>query len=147
MFNLGGFAVLTLLETRSGCRSDINELAGLSKVHPYLAGVLALFMFALAGFPPTVGFIGKFYLFSTAVKAGFIWLAVIGVMNSFISVYYYFRVIKAAYLTDAEKPFVRVSYTPAIVFALVVTVIGTMGLGLCPQQFLDFAKRALFAFL
>ena len=147
MFNLGGFAVVTLLETRSGCRSDLTELAGLSKVHPYLAGVLALFMFALSGFPPTVGFIGKFYLFSTAVKAGFIWLAIIGVMNSFLSVYYYFRVIKVAYMVKAETPFVQVAYTPAIVFALVVTVIGTMGLGLFPQQFLEFAKRSLFAFL
>ncbi len=147
MFNLGGFAVIVLLETRSGCRSELVELAGLSKAHPYLAGVLALFMFALAGFPPTVGFIGKFYLFSTAVKAGFIGLAIIGVMNSFVSVYYYFRVIKAAYLVEAETPFTRVAYTPAIVFALVVTVVGTLGLGLCPQQFLEFAKRALFAYL
>ena len=61
----------------------------MSRSHPYLAAMLALFMFALAGFPPTAGFFGKFYLFSAAVEKGLISLAVIGVMNSFVSVYYY----------------------------------------------------------
>jgi len=147
MFNLGGFAVVVLLETRSGRKSDISELAGMAKAHPYLAAALALFMFALSGFPPTVGFVGKFYLFSTAIKAGFVWLAIIGVMNSFLSVYYYFRVIKTAYMTEPESPFTRVSYTPAIVLALIVTIVGTLGLGLFPQRFIELARSALFAFL
>lgn len=147
MFNLGGFAVVTLLETRSGCRSDFGELSGLSRAHPYLAGVLALFMFALSGFPPTVGFFGKFYVFSAAVKAGFIWLAIIGVMNSFISVYYYLRIVKVAYLDRSESAFIPVTYSTSIVLALIITVLGTMGLGLWPQQFLKLSQQALFAFL
>lgn len=147
MFNLGGFAVITLLETRSGCRSDFAELSGLSKAHPYLAGLLALFMFALSGFPPTVGFFGKFYVFSAAVKAGFIWLAIIGVMNSFLSVYYYLRVVKVAYLDQTETVFIPVSYSTSIVLALIITTVGTMGLGLWPQYFLKLSQQALFAFL
>jgi len=147
MFNLGGFAVIVLLETRSGCKSDLSEMAGLAGAHPYLAALLALFMFALAGFPPTVGFVGKFYLFSAAVKAGFIWLAVIGVMNSFLSVYYYFRVMRAVYFTEPETPFVRVAFSPAIVIALIVTAVGTLGLGLFPQHFIELARGAIFAFL
>jgi len=147
MFNLGGFAVITLLETRSGCKSDFSELAGLSKSSPYLSAVLALFMFSLAGFPPTVGFFGKFYIFSAAVKAGFIWLTVIGVMNSFLSVYYYLRVVKVSCLDRFEGTYMPVTYTPAMMLALVITVVGTLGLGLFPQYLLELSQSAIFAFL
>lgn len=147
LFNLGGFTVVTMLETRSGSKADFSELAGLATAHPYLCAVLALFMFALSGFPPTVGFIGKFYIFSAAVKSGYIWLTVIGVMNSFLSVYYYLRVIKVAYFEKAETKFVPVTFSPTVVIVLVVTVIGTLGLGLLPQSFLDFSRQAIFAFL
>lgn len=147
LFNLGGFTVVTMLETRSGSKADFGELAGLASAHPYLCAVLALFMFALSGFPPTVGFIGKFYIFSAAVKSGYIWLTVIGVMNSFLSVYYYLRVIKVAYFEKAERPFVPVTFSPMVVIVLAVTVIGTLGLGLLPQGILDFSRQAIFAFL
>ncbi len=147
MFNLGAFAVVTLLETRSGCKSDFPELNGLSRANPYLAAVLALFMFSLAGFPPTVGFVGKFYIFSAAIKAGYIWLTVIGVMNSFLSVYYYLRVIKAGYLDQPEGAFISVRYSPAILLALLITAVGTLGLGLFPQHLLEISQSALFAFL
>ncbi|MCK4631728.1 MAG: NADH-quinone oxidoreductase subunit N [candidate division Zixibacteria bacterium] len=147
IFNLGAFAVVVLLETRSGCRSDFSELAGLSKVSPYLCAVLALFVFALTGFPPTIGFFGKFYLFTTAVKAGFIWLAVIGGLNSFVSVYYYLRVLKVSYFDRVEQSAVPVSYTPAITLVLLITAAGTLGFGLFPQKLLEFAQSAVFAFL
>ncbi|UCG62812.1 MAG: NADH-quinone oxidoreductase subunit N [Candidatus Zixiibacteriota bacterium] len=147
LFNLGGFAVVVLMETRSGCKSDFSELAGLARVHPYLSAILALFMFALAGFPPTVGFFGKFYIFAAAVKAGYIPLAVVGVMNSFLSVYYYLRVVKTSYFDETDKEFAPVKYTPAVVLVLTVTVIGTLGLGLFPQQLVEFSRAALFAFL
>jgi NADH-quinone oxidoreductase subunit N len=147
MFNLGAFAVVTLLETRSGCQSEFSELTGLSKSNPYLSAVLALFMFSLAGFPPTVGFFGKFYIFAAAVKAGYIWLAVIGVMNSFLSVYYYLRVVKASYLDRLEGTFIPVTYSPTMVLVLFITVIGTLGLGFFPQRLLELSQSALFAFL
>ena len=147
VFNLGGFAVVTALETRSGCKSNFSELAGLSKAHPFLSASLALFMFALSGFPPTVGFFGKFYIFSAAVKAGYIWLTVIGVMNSFVSVYYYLRVVKTSYFDKLEGQFTPVSLSLSMYIALVITVIGTLGLGLFPQQLLDLSQSAIFAFL
>ncbi len=143
-FNLGGFAVVTILETRTGCRSDFSELAGLSEVHPYLAGVLALFMFALSGFPPTAGFFGKFYIFSAAVRAGFIWLAVIGVLNSFVSVYYYLRVIKTSFFDKTDEPASALRLTPSIVIALAIAVIGTLGLGIFPEQLLELSQAAIF---
>ncbi|MCK4606614.1 MAG: NADH-quinone oxidoreductase subunit N [candidate division Zixibacteria bacterium] len=147
MFNLGAFAVITLLETRSGCKSDFSELTGLARSCPYLSAVLALFMFSLCGFPPTVGFFGKFYIFAAAVKSGFIWLAVIGVMNSFLSVYYYLRVVKACYFDDARTTYDPVPYSPAMVLVLIITAAGALGLGLFPQRVLEFAQSALFAFL
>jgi len=146
LFNTGAFAVITLMENRQGGKALVSELAGMARTSPYLSAVLALFMFSLAGFPPTVGFFGKFYLFSAAVKSGFIWLAVIGVMNSFISVYYYFRVIKAAYLDPAEKEFAPVTYAPTLVLVLVITAVGTVGLGFFPETVLDVSRLALFPF-
>jgi NADH-quinone oxidoreductase subunit N len=147
MFNLGAFAVVTLLETRSGCKSDFSELTGLSRSAPYLSAVLALFMFALSGFPPTVGFLGKFYIFSAAVKSGYITLTVIGVMNSFLSVYYYLRVIKTSYFDKLEGAFAPVTYSPAIMLVLFITVVGTLGLGFFPDRILELSQSALFAFL
>lgn len=147
LFNLGGFGIVILLETRAKAKSDISELAGFAKTHPYLSAMLALFMFALAGFPPTVGFVGKFYIFSEAIKQGFIWLTVIGVMNSFLSVYYYLRVVKAAYFDEAKTGFAPLTISPALMIVLIVCVIGTLGVGFFPQEFLDLSKAAIFSFL
>ena len=147
VFSLGAFAVVTAMETRSGMRSDFTELAGLSKAHPFLSASLALFMFALSGFPPTVGFFGKFYIFAAAVKSGYIFLAVMGVLNSFLSVYYYLRVIKVSYFDQLEGTFVPVPVSPTMFVALCITVIGTLGLGLFPQQLLHLSQSAIFAFL
>lgn len=146
-FNLGGFTIVTQLETRTGTKSEFKELAGLSGAHPYLSTFLAVFMLALAGFPPTIGFFGKFYLFSAAVNKGFIWLAVIGVLNSFISVYYYLRVIKVSFLDKFEGVFMPVSYTPALITVLIITIAGTIGFGIFPQQLLEFSRAALFSVL
>ena len=147
VFNLGGFAIVTLLETRSGCKSDFSELAGLSRSNPYLALLLALFMFALSGFPPTVGFFGKLYLFSAAVRAEFIWLAVIGVMNSFLSVYYYLRVVKVCYFDAFEGKPAPIAIPLSIVIVLVITALGTLGLGIFPDRLLTISRAALYAFM
>jgi len=144
MFNLGAFAVIGLLETRSGTESNFSELAGLSKAQPSLAAALALFMFALAGFPPTVGFFGKFYIFSAAVRADLIWLTVIGVMNSFVSVYYYLRVVKVSYFDRFDGAFEKAKFGPSIVVALVLAALGTIGLGLFPHQLLQLSQAAIF---
>jgi NADH-quinone oxidoreductase subunit N len=147
MFNTGAFAVLTMLETRAGSKSNFSELAGLAKANPYLSAVLALFMFALSGFPPTVGFFGKFYLFASAVNNGFIWLAIIGVMNSFLSVYYYLRVVKVSYFDSPEGAWTPVPFSTAIIVVLFVTAIGTLGLGFFPGELLKLSQTSLIAFL
>ncbi len=147
MFNVGGFAIVTLLETRSKAKPELSELNGMAKAHPYLAAVFALFIFALAGFPPTVGFIGKFYIFSEAIKDGFIWLTVIGVLNSFLSVYYYFKILKATYFDNSDAEFAKLTIAPSMMIAFFICVLGTLGIGLFPQTIIDISKTAIFAFL
>lgn len=146
LFNLGAFAVLTHLETRSGRSSEFGELKGMAKANPFVAALLALFMFALAGFPPTIGFFGKFYVFSSAVREGYIMLAVIGVLNSFISVYYYLQVIKTTYFDQEDTPFQSPVMAPAIFVTLFITALGTIGMGLFPSQLLKLSQSAFFAF-
>ncbi|MEE8576296.1 MAG: NADH-quinone oxidoreductase subunit N, partial [candidate division Zixibacteria bacterium] len=146
-FNLGAFAVLTLLETRSGCRSEFSELSGLATTAPYLSLLLALFMFALSGFPPTIGFIGKFYLFRTALQADFVWIVIIAVLNSFVSVYYYLRVIKTCYFDKAEGETVYPIVPASAMLVLAITAAGTLLLGIFPRQLLELTRQALFAFL
>ncbi len=146
-FNLGAFAVITLIDTRNSSTAQIDEMQGLSGRHPFLAAVLALFMFALAGFPPTAGFMGKFYIFSEAIKNGYIGLAIIGVMNSFVSVYYYLRVVVVSFFARPNKEFEAVSYTPAIFIVLVITAAGTLILGILPGYWLSLARAGIFQFL
>jgi len=145
-FNLGGFAIVTMINSRTGSTAAIDEMKGISIRHPFLAALLALFMFALAGFPPTAGFFGKFYLFSEAVKAGYIWLAVIAVMNSFVSVYYYLRVVVVAYFGKTDEEFKPVLFKPAIWLVLLITAAGTLALGLFPQFGLQLAQMCMFSF-
>ena len=82
LMNIGAFGVVILVGRKKDSYLNIYDYAGLGFQYPGLAAIMALFMFALAGMPPTAGFIGKFYIFSAAIKAGYIWLAIIGVMNS-----------------------------------------------------------------
>src|SRR6202011_566864 len=91
--NFGAFAVLIVMAGPLGDRDRFEDLDGLGYRHPVLAGIMILFMFSLAGFPPTVGFIGKFFLFSAAVAHGYTWLVGIAVLMSVDAVYYYFRVV------------------------------------------------------
>ncbi len=147
MFNVGGFAIVTLLETRSKAKPELSELNGMAKAHPYLAALLTLFIFALAGFPPTVGFIGKFYIFSEAINNGFIWLTIIGVMNSFISVYYYFKILRATYFENTDASFAKLELAPSMLLLFIICALGTLGIGLFPQTIINISQKAIFAFL
>ncbi|MBN2226798.1 MAG: NADH-quinone oxidoreductase subunit N [candidate division Zixibacteria bacterium] len=143
-FNLGGFTIVTIIDSRTGSNSQIDEIKGLAGRHPYLASLLALFMFALAGFPPTAGFMGKFYIFSEAVRNGFVWLTVIAVMNSLVSVFYYLRVVVAAFFGKPDQEFSPVSFSPALFIALLVTAVGTLALGCFPGYWLELSQMSMF---
>ena len=82
---------------------DINDLAGLSKTNPALAAVLTIFMFSMAGIPPLAGFLGKLYVFQSAIQAGLFGLAIIGVLASVVGAFYYLRIVKVMYFDQPEE--------------------------------------------
>ena len=101
VMNLGAFGVINFLGKAKSEADTISDYAGLSGRQPLAAAAMAVFMFSLAGIPPTVGFVGKFYIFDAVVKAGMVPLAVWGVINSLLSVYYYLRVVVVMYMHPA----------------------------------------------
>jgi len=146
-FNLGGFTVVTMIDSRTESKALISEMRGLSGRHPFLAVLLGLFMFALAGFPPTAGFFGKFYIFSEAVKSEYIPLVIIAVMNSFVSVYYYLRIVWISFFEKSDSEFKPITFHPGAVLALAIAAIGTLAIGFFPQFWLQLARAATFPFV
>jgi NADH-quinone oxidoreductase subunit N len=141
--NIGAFAIIILVGKKGEQNSNVGDYAGLAYKHPLLAACMAIFLFSLAGLPPTAGFIGKFYLFSGAIKGGFIWLAVIGVLNSVVSVYYYLRVIVFMYMKEPEEEFEWLTITPPIILSLTLAVLGVLVPGVVPSYLLSLAQSAL----
>jgi len=138
---LGAFAVITALRRREVIGDELRDLAGLSATHPAAAVAMLVFMLSLGGIPPTAGFMGKLWLFGAAIDAGYIWLAVIGVLNSALSLYYYVRIVVSMWITPGEAAG-RVRFSPAVTAVLVVTVAGTILLGVYPRLLFDFASSS-----
>jgi NADH-quinone oxidoreductase subunit N len=101
--NLGAFGFVILLESKGYAGQTISDYAGLAKAHPGAAAGMLWFMLALAGIPPTAGFMGKLYIFGAAVNAGYVVLTVIAVIMSAVSLYYYFRIVVQMYLKDGDE--------------------------------------------
>jgi NADH-quinone oxidoreductase subunit N len=140
---VGAFGVILLLE-RSGQEAvDLGDYAGLALRHPVVAVTLSAFLLSLIGIPPLAGFVGKFYLFGAAVRSGYIWLAVIAVLNSALAAYYYLRLIVYMYMREPEGA--ATSYTPSFAggLALAVALIGIVALGILPAPFSDLAQAAV----
>lgn len=136
--NLGAFAVATLVSGKHESRVKIKDFAGLGRSQPLLALAMTVCMFSLAGFPPTAGFMGKLYLFSTALQSGYIWLVIFGAINSLISVYYYLGVVVAMYMKTPEREYEAAAVTPGAGLAILVTMIGIFYLGIFPGTTLAF---------
>ena len=141
--NLGAFAVVIALALQDRERVSIHDYAGLGLKYPFLGAAMALFMFSLAGIPPTGGFMGKFYIFSAAIQAKYIGLAIIGVLNSVISVYYYLRITVVMYMGQGEAEPAAGRLSPALGLAMLIAVLGTLQLGLFPSRFLELALRSV----
>lgn len=141
--NIGAFAVVILIGKKGEKNGDVSDFAGLAYKKPLLAVVFTVFLFSLAGIPPTAGFVGKFYLFSAAIKSGYIWLAIIGVLNSAASVYYYLRVMVYMYMKDPTEEFEWAGATPSFVVCLLVAVGATLVLGVVPGTILELAQKAV----
>ena len=143
LMNLGAFGVVILVGRKKDSYLSIYDYSGLGFQHPALGAAMALFMFALAGIPPTAGFVGKFYIFSAAVKAGYIWLAIIGVMNSLVSVYYYLRITVLMYMKPPEADLGPVAFAPALSLVLLVTAVGVLLIGIFPGFLYNLAVNSV----
>src|SRR5438034_10453259 len=100
--NLGAFGIVALLDSADRPNDRIEDFAGLWNDHPVLAALMTIFLLSLGGFPPTAGFVAKWYVFSAAVKAGYYWLAVIGVLTSVVSVFFYLRIVVMMYMSSDD---------------------------------------------
>ena len=141
--NLGAFGVLAALSTNDRPHDDVRDFAGLWHERPGLAGMLTVFLLSLGGFPPTVGFIGKWYIFNAAVQEHLIALAVLGVLTSVISVFFYLRIVVMMYMTDDRAPGHRPA-VPAIAAAgMIIALVAVFYLGLLPGRLISIAAESV----
>jgi NADH-quinone oxidoreductase subunit N len=133
--NFGAFALIIFLETRGYAAESVSDFNGLARRNMGAAVVMLLFLLSLAGIPPTAGFIGKYYLFTAAMKAGYAWLAVLAVLASAVSLFYYFRIAAAMFFAEDDGAPLRSSY--ALTAAVAICAAGTLVVGVAPQPFVE----------
>ncbi len=138
---LGAFAVVVVLRREDIAGDELKDFSGLAFRSPFAAFAMLLFMLSLGGIPPTAGFMGKFWLFSAAIDAHYYWLAVIGVLNSAISLYYYVRIVVFMYLKKETMGSEPVT-TPALAIVLGVAVAATLVLGVYPRTLFEAAEAS-----
>jgi NADH-quinone oxidoreductase subunit N len=141
VMNVGTFAIIMSMRQQGRAVEGISDLAGLSKSHPMMAVALAIFMFSMAGIPPLAGFWGKFYIFMAAIDANMVTLAVIGVLTSVVSAFYYLRIIKVMYFDEASEPLDRpLARTAGLVMSL--SALAILIFTIAPQPLLTSAEAA-----
>jgi NADH-quinone oxidoreductase subunit N len=140
MMNMGAFAIVTFVEREDDKNLNLDDYVGLSRQQPLLALLMAVFMFALAGVPPFAGFFGKYYVFFAAIKAHMTWLAVIGVLASLVSAYYYLRIVMLMYFREGQADVVTRPSRAALVVVL-ACAIAVLVIGLFPSFIVQIAQR------
>ena len=141
--NLGAFGVIALLGTRERANDDLRDYAGLFHSHPALATLMTFFLLSLGGFPPTAGFIAKWYVFSAAIGSGYYGLALIGVLSSVVSVFFYLRIVVMMYMTERDARPVPPPITNVAYAGLILSLIGVLYLGVLPSAIIDFAQASI----
>ena len=140
--NIGAFAVVIMLRREGFKGEDLSDYEGLAKNHPLAAALMLVFMFSLTGIPPTAGFIAKFYVFMEVIKTGHILLAVIAVLFSVASAFFYLRVVMYMYMKEPRGEVILTTSAP-IGIALAVTALIVIAFGIFPSYLLDFASLAI----
>jgi NADH-quinone oxidoreductase subunit N len=138
--NFGSWGVVIALEQKEGSGLAISDYAGLGRKYPALAAAMTIFMLSLTGFPPTLGLVGKFYLFRAVLSGGYVGLAIIGVVTSLVSAYYYLRVVVTMYMQDGEPETEREFW---LGFATAGTALVTVIVSLVPQGLFAWASAAV----
>jgi NADH-quinone oxidoreductase subunit N len=140
--NLGALGIVALLGTPQNEHDELRDFAGLWQSRPGLAGLMTVFLLSLGGFPPTAGFIGKWYIFSAAVERGHYWLAIIGVLTSVVSVFFYLRIVVMMYMTEGVD-IVRPRVPAAAMAGLALATLAVLYLGVLPTRILDLALASI----
>ncbi len=140
--NLGPFGIIILLCKKGRIGDHVEDFKGLSKHSPLAALAMTVFMLSLAGIPPTGGFIGKFLVFASVMKAELFWLAVIGVLNGTVAAFYYLRVVVAMYMQEPREG-MELVLSPSLVVALSVMTGLALLTGIFPSVFIQFAQQSL----
>jgi NADH-quinone oxidoreductase subunit N len=146
LMNIGAFGVVSMLAKNQNDPQTLDDIAGLGFRRPFYGLALAICMFSLSGLPPTAGFISKLYIFKTAVESGHTTVALVGIVASIISVYYYLRVVYYLYMKEATEA--TATFAEGGVFAtgaLVISMIGILGIGLFPAPLFESAGNAAHA--
>ena len=138
--NFGAWGVVIALEKSEGKGLQIGDYAGLARKHPALAAAMTVFMLSLIGLPPTLGLIGKIYLFRAVIDGGFYGLAVLGILTSLISAYYYLRVVVVMYMRDGDPETEHESFLD---LTTIVTAVATVLISLVPQFLFAWASSAV----
>jgi NADH-quinone oxidoreductase subunit N len=141
--NLGAFAALIGLSRRGREYLELEDFAGIGFRYPWIGGTLAVFLLSLAGFPPTAGFLAKFYVFSAAVRRGLTPLVIIGVLASLVSVFYYLRIIVTMYMREPSRDVVIEAENPALFLVLFLCLYGVLQLGVFPGNILAAIRQAV----
>jgi NADH-quinone oxidoreductase subunit N len=141
--NIGAFGVIALLESAGAANDRVRDYAGLWNDHPGLAALMTIFLLSLGGFPPMAGFIAKWYVFNAALKAGYNWLAIVGVLTSVVSVFFYLRIVVMMYMTSSESAAKFPAIPRMAGLALVVSAILIFYLGILPARVLDWAAASI----
>jgi NADH-quinone oxidoreductase subunit N len=139
--NMGAFGLVVLLRRGDVVGDRVEDFRGLSRRNPLAAAAMVVFLLSLAGIPCTAGFIGKWWLFGAAIKAHYVWLAVVAVLNTVVSLYYYARLVVAMYMEPAADT-TPVPISAGMAFALTVTLFFTLAIGLYPEPFIRLAQMA-----
>jgi NADH-quinone oxidoreductase subunit N len=145
LMTLGAFAVVIAIGRRGEPNERLDDYAGVGFRSPFLGAAMTVFMLSLAGIPPLVGFVGKVYIFTAAVKAGYVGLTVIGVLNSVVSVYYYVGVLVRMYMTEGGAEVVRPTSRPYLFATLLLAIGGTVLIGLFPSGLFEVARQSFLA--
>lgn len=146
VMNIGAFAVIVFFAGKGEKLENIKDYSGFGIKYPFAGFAMTLFMLSLAGIPATAGFMGKYRIFAAAVDSGYIWLTVIGALNSLISVWYYIGVIVTMYMVPEGEPKAKVVLSSSLMVAILISIFATLHLGLIPDSWIrlaEFAGRGL----
>jgi NADH-quinone oxidoreductase subunit N len=141
--NLGAFGVLAALSTPDRPHDDVRDFAGLANDRPGVAALLTIFLLSLGGFPPTVGFVAKWYIFNAALQENLVALAILGVLTSVVSVFFYLRIVVQMYMSDERSPGQRPAVSSFAVLGLTLAVVAVFYLGVLPGPLLAIAAESV----